>query len=120
MRSSLKERDTADSSPQHIRFYPPLQKALKKGRTQEEVDTVIQWLTGYTFDNIHQMLETDINYQQFFENAPALNERRFLIKGSICGVKLEMIEDPLMQNIRYLDKLIDELARGKSLDKILR
>ncbi len=104
-----------------LKIYPLLlQKALKKGRTQEEVDTVIQWLTGYTFDNIHQMLETNINYQQFFENAPALNERRFLIKGSICGVKLEMIEDPLMQNIRFLDKLIDELARGKSLDKILR
>ena len=105
----------------YSKIYPLLlQKALKKGRTQEEVDTVIQWLTGYTFDNIHQMLETNINYQQFFENAPALNERRFLIKGNICGVKLEMIEDPLMQNIRYLDKLIDELARGKSLDKILR
>lgn len=105
----------------YSKIYPLLlQKALKKGRTQEEVDTVIQWLTGYTFDNIHHMLETDINYQQFFENAPALNERRFLIKSSICGVKLEMIEDPLMQNIRFLDKLIDELARGKSLDKILR
>ena len=103
----------------YSKIYPLLlQKALKKGRTQEEVDTVIQWLTGYTFDNIHHMLETDINYQQFFENAPALNERRFLIKGSICGVKLEMIEDPLMQNIRFLDKLIDELARGKSLDVI--
>ena len=105
----------------YSKIYPLLlQKALKKGRTQEEVDTVIQWLTGYTFDNIHHMLETDINCQQFFENAPALNERRFLIKGSICGVKLEMIEDPLMQNIRFLDKLIDVLARGKSLDKILR
>ena len=105
----------------YSKIYPLLlQKVLKKGRTQEEVDTVIQWLTGYTFDDIHHMLETDINYQQFFENAPALNEHRFLIKGSICGVKLEMIEDPLMQNIRFLDKLIDELARGKSLDKILR
>ena len=96
----------------YSKIYPLLlQKALKKGRTQEEVDTVIQWLTGYTFDNIHQMLETNINYKQFVENAQALNERRCIIKVSICCVKLQMIEDPLMQNIRYLDKLIDELAR---------
>ena len=95
-----------------------LQKALKKGRNQEEVDTVIQWLTGYSQDQIHAMLETPIEH--FFLQAPSLNEKRFLIKGSICGVKLETIEDPMMQNMRYLDKLIDELAKGKSLDKILR
>lgn len=103
------------------KIYPLLlQKALKKGRTQEEVDTVIQWLTGYTPENIHEMIETDVDYQYFFENAPCLNERRFLIKGKICKIQLETIEDPLMQNIRYLDKLIDELAKGKRLDKILR
>ncbi|MDM8196253.1 DUF2200 domain-containing protein [Massilimicrobiota timonensis] len=97
-----------------------LQKALKKGRNQEEVDTVIQWLTGYHQEQIHAMLETSIDYEHFFLQAPCLNEKRFLIKGSICGVKLETIEDPMMQNIRYLDKLIDELAKGKNLDKILR
>ena len=97
-----------------------LQKALKKGRTQEEVNTVIQWLTGYHQDQIHEMLESPIDYEHFFLQAPCLNEKRFLIKGSICGVKLETIEDPIMKNIRYLDKIIDELAQGKSLDKVLR
>lgn len=103
------------------KIYPLLvQKAIKKGRTKDEVDEIIQWLTGYSQMEIHAMMESDINYKTFFQNAPCLNDNRFLIKGVICGVRVEDIEEPLMQNIRYLDKLIDELAKGKAIDKILR
>lgn len=103
------------------KIYPLLvQKAIKKGRTKDEVDKIIQWLTGYSQMQIKAMMDSDINYKAFFENAPCLNEFRFLIKGVICGVRVEDIEEPLMQNIRYLDKLVDELAKGKSIDKILR
>lgn len=96
------------------------QKALRKGRTAAEVITVTQWLTGYGEEDIHRMLEDGTAYGDFFRNAPAMNPNRFLIKGFICGVKLDSIEDPLMRDIRYLDKLIDELAKGKDLSKILR
>ena len=103
------------------KLYPLLvSKAQKKGRTREEVDQVTSWLTGYSPEEIAQMEQSDICYGDFFRKAPAMNPNRFLITGKICGVKVEEIEDPLMREIRYLDKLVDELARGKSLEKILR
>lgn len=95
-------------------------KALKKGRQKEEVDEIICWLTGYSHDEIDAMTENPITYAAFFENAPNMNPNRKLIKGTVCGIRVEEIEEPLMQEIRYLDKLIDELARGKAMDKILR
>ena len=103
------------------KVYPLLvNKATKKGRTVEEVNQVVEWLTGYTPESIQFSLEQDITYGEFFLNAPCLNENRKLIKGVICGVRVESIEEPLMQEIRYLDKLIDELAKGKAIEKILR
>ena len=95
-------------------------KAEKKGRTREEVDEIIRWLTGYDQLELEGMLERPVPYGDFFRDAPELNENRRLIKGVVCGVRVEDIEEPLMQEIRYLDKLIDELARGKAMDKILR
>lgn len=95
-------------------------KAEKKGRTREEVDEIIRWLTGYGRTELEGMLERPVPYGDFFRNAPKLNENRRLIRGVVCGVRVEDIEEPLMQEIRYLDKLIDELARGKAMDKILR
>ncbi len=97
-----------------------LAKAEKKGRTRDEVDRVTCWLTGYSKEQIADLLRNDISYGDFFQNAPELNPNRKQITGKICGVRVEEIEEPLMQNIRYLDKLVDELAKGKSLDKILR
>jgi len=103
------------------KVYPMLiAKAERKGRTKAEVLEVTAWLTGYATDQIESMLESDLSYGDFFRKAPALHPNRKLIKGSICGVKVELIEDPLMQEIRYLDKLVDELARGKAMEKILR
>lgn len=96
------------------------QQGPKKGRTREEVDQVTSWLTGYSPEEIAQMEQSDICYGDFFRKAPAMNPNRFLITGKICSVKVEEIEDPLMREIRYPDKLVDELARGKSLEKILR
>lgn len=95
-------------------------KAEKKGRTKFEVDEIIKWLTGYSDNDLTNILENKINFETFFNEAPQLNPSRKLIKGVVCGVRVEDIEEPTMQNIRYLDKLIDELAKGKSLDKILR
>lgn len=95
-------------------------KALRKGRTKEEVDEIIMWLTGYTEANIIDFEQRDILYGEFFQRAPQLNPERKLITGSICGIKVETIEEPLMQEIRYLDKLVDELAKGKTIDKIKR
>lgn len=103
------------------KIYPLLvSKAERKGRTREEVDTVTCWLTGYTRDSLYNMINSDITYKDFFENAPAFNRNASLITGTVCGVKLSEIKNPLMLKIRYLDKLIDELAKGKTLDKILR
>ena len=103
------------------KIYPMLiAKAERKGRTRAEVLEVTAWLTGYTYEQIEALLGSDLSYGDFFRQAPALNPNRTLIKGSICGVKVELIEDPLMQNIRYLDKLVDELAKGKAMEKILR
>ena len=95
-------------------------KAEKKGRTRQEVDEVARWLTGYSQAELEGMLERPVSYGDFFQDAPELNENRKLIKGVVCGVRIEDIEEPLMQEIRYLDKLVDELARGKAMDKILR
>ena len=103
------------------KIYPLLvQKAVRKGRTQEEVDTVISWLTGYTSEQIRSLESGSTDYRTFFEQAPKMNENRVLICGTVCGVKVETIEDPLMREIRYLDKLIDELAKGRAMEKILR
>lgn len=103
------------------RVFPLLiAKAERKGRTKGEVYEVTCWLTGYSPADLERMLEERISYGDFFRNAPRLNENRRLIKGCICGVKLETIEDPLMREIRYLDKLVDELAKGKPMEKILR
>ncbi len=97
-----------------------VQKAERKDRTKKEVDQVICWLTGYTQAGLQQQIKRENDFQTFFAQAPAMNPKRALIQGVVCGVRVQDIEDPLMQNIRYLDKLIDELAKGKALDKILR
>lgn len=103
------------------KIYPLLvSKAEKKGRTLEEVKQIISWLTGYTKEEIDQAAAGSVTYGDFFVNAPQLNPNRRQITGVVCGVRVETIEEPLMQEIRYLDKLIDELARGKAMDKILR
>lgn len=95
-------------------------KAEKKGRTKSEVDEIIRWLTGYSQEELEAQIEEKTNFERFFAEAPQLNSSRELIKGVICGVRVEDIEDPLMKEIRYMDKLIDELAKGKAMEKILR
>lgn len=95
-------------------------KAEKKGRTKEEVDEIIRWLTGYTQEALGAQLEKQVSFERFFGEAPRLNPARKLITGVICGIRVEDIQEPLMQEIRYLDKLIDELARGKAMANILR
>lgn len=95
-------------------------KAEKKGRTKAEVDEIIRWLTGYSQQELETKLEKQTNFETFFAEATHLNPLRALIKGVICGVRVEDIQEPTMQEIRYLDKLIDELANGKSMEKILR
>ena len=103
------------------KIYPLLvAKAEKKGRTKEEVDEIICWLTGYSTQEIAGAVERSVPYGDFFRNAPCLNPNRKQIKGVVCGVRVEEIEEPLMQEIRYLDKLVDELAKGKAMEKILR
>lgn len=95
-------------------------KAEKKGRTKEEVDEIIRWLTGYSQRKFEAQLKKQTDFQTFFAEAPDMNPSRTLIKGVICGVRVEDIKEPTMQEIRYLDKLIDELAKGKAMEKILR
>ena len=113
------------------RIYPLLvNKAQKKGRSQEEVDTVkvtgdgtltvTCWLTGYSPADLAGLAETGISYGDFFRQAPHLNDARLLIRGTVCGVRVEEVQDPLLREMRYLDKLIDELAKGKDMDRILR
>ena len=97
-----------------------LQKAERKNRTKAEVDQTICWLTGYNQAGLQRQIKQGNDFETFFAQAPALNPNRSLIKGVVCGVRVEDIADPLLQNIRYLDKLIDELAKGKALEKILR
>jgi hypothetical protein len=103
------------------RVYPEyVAKAEKKGRTKTEVNEIIRWLTGYSQEELEAQLEKQTDIETFIAEAPQLNPARALIKGVICGVRVEEIEDPIMQAIRYLDKLIDELAKGKAMEKILR
>lgn len=97
-----------------------VQKAERKQRTQQEVDRIIFWLTGYSPEELARQIEREVDFATFFAEAPALNPGVALIKGVVCGVRVEEVEDPLMRKIRYLDKLIDELAKGKKMDKILR
>jgi hypothetical protein len=97
-----------------------LKKIEKKGRSQAELDEVICWLTGYMQSQLQGQLEDNVDFETFFDQAPRMNPARKAIKGVICGVRVEEIEEPLMQEIRYLDKLVDELAKGKSMDEILR
>ena len=95
-------------------------KAEKKGRTKADVDEIIRWLTGYDGSELEALLKNRTDFQTFFAEAPRLNPSRALIKGVVCGIRVENIEEPLMREIRYLDKLIDELAKGKAMEKILR
>ncbi len=112
MRDNMARKSVYDMK--FSKIYPLLvQKAEKKGRTKAEVDEVITWLTGYT-----QFEGLDVTYGEFFENAPAINPNAALIKGTVCGVRVEEIEDPLMQKMRWLDKLVDDLAKGKPMEKI--
>lgn len=97
-----------------------VQKAERKGRTKGDVDQIICWLTGYGQTALEQQIDQHSDFKTFFANAPRLHPHSALIKGVVCGVRVEHVEDPLMQKIRYLDKLIDELAKGKAMEKILR
>lgn len=114
--------------PQHQIFamkfakvYPMyVQKAERKNRTKEEVDQIICWLTGYNKEGLKKQIDKESDFETFFAQAPAFNPNRSLIKGVVCGVRVEEIKDPLMRKLRYLDKLIDELAKGKAIEKILR
>jgi len=102
------------------KIYPMyVQKAERKGRTKDEVDEVIRWLTGYSQAQLQQQIDTGNDLETFFAQA-SMNPRSELIKGVVCGIRVEDVDDPLMQKIRYLDKLVDELAKGKTMEKILR
>ena len=103
------------------KVYPMyLQKAERKGRSKEEVDQVICWLTGYNAAGLAKQVAAQTDFEGFFAQAPAMHPNAPLIKGVVCGIRVEDIEDPLMQKIRYLDKLVDELAKGKAMEKVLR
>lgn len=103
------------------KVYPMyVQKAEHKGRTREEVDKIICWLTGFTRFELQEQIRRENDFETFFDQAPALNPNSSLIKGLVCGVRVEEVENPLMRNIRYLDKLVDELAKGRAMEKILR
>lgn len=119
----------ADSEKSRQRIYAmsfamvyPLyvQKAERKGRTKDEVDQIIRWLTGYTRAGLQKQIDREHNFETFFAQAPAMHPNAALIKGVVCGIRVEDIEDPVVQKVRYLDKLIDELAKGKAMAKILR
>lgn len=97
-----------------------IQKAEKKGRTKKEVDEILLWLTGHSQESLEAEIAAKTNFEDFFARAPRLNPARELITGTVCGVRVETIEEPLMRELRYMDKLIDELARGRKLEKILR
>jgi hypothetical protein len=103
------------------KVYPAyIAKAQRKGRTKEEVDEIIRWLTGYSQKEFESQLEQQSTFEDFFAHAPHMNPARTLITGVICGIRVEEIKEPLMREVRYLDKLIDELAKGKAMEKILR
>ena len=106
---------------QFAKVYPLyVQKAERKNRTKDEVDQIIFWLTGYDQEGLQRQIDQGNSFEAFFAQAPAMNPNTSLITGVVCGVRVEDVEDPLLRKIRYLDKLIDELARGKAMDKILR
>ena len=106
---------------QFSKVYPAIvKKAERKEKTREEVDTLASWLTGYTADDIQYAMDNEVTYGEFFRNAPKMNENAHLIKGVVCGVRVEDIEDEIIQRMRYLDKMVDELYKGKSIKKILR
>ena len=115
-------------TPRHRIFTMPfakvyplyVQKAERKNRTKEEVDVVIRWLTGYDEAGLRRQIERGADFETFFAEAPAIHPNSALIKGVVCGIRVEEVEDPLMQRIRLLDKLVDELARGKKMESILR
>lgn len=103
------------------RVYPLyVQKVERKGRTKDEVDRVIGWLTGYDADALTRQLAANVDFEQFFDQAPAFHPNASLVKGVVCGVRVEEVADPLMRKIRILDKLVDELAKGRAIDKVLR
>ena len=103
------------------KVYPMyVQKAERKGRTKDEVDEIVCWLTGYDRQGLTQQIERETDFETFFGQAPRLHPNRSLITGVVCGVRVEDVDDPLMRKVRYLDKLIDELAKGKAMEKILR
>ena len=121
MVSTSKEKKARIFTISFASVYPLyVQKAEKKGRTQEEVDEIIKWLTGYDRKKLERAISAKVDLETFFAQAPRLNPNANLIKGVVCGVRVEAITDPLMQKIRYLDKLIDELAKGKKMASILR
>lgn len=97
-----------------------VQKAERKGRTKEQVNEIICWLTGYSSSELGEHIKQNSDFEKFFAQAPAMNPNASIIKGVVCGVRVEEVEDPLMRNIRYLDKLVDELAKGRAMEKILR
>ena len=104
-----------------ISVYPHyLAKIERKGRDKNELDTIICWLTGYSQPELNSALESSVDFKTFFAHAPKMNSARSLITGTICGIRVEEIKEPLMQEIRYLDKLVDELSKGKAMEKILR
>lgn len=109
------------SAMKFAKVYPLyVQKARRKNRTREEVDQIICWLTGYDRTGLQRQIDQENDFETFFAESPAIHPNSSLIKGVVCGVRVEEIEDPLMRNVRYLDKLIDELAQGKAMEKILR
>jgi hypothetical protein len=108
------------STPFSVVYPLYVKKAQRKGRTQEELDRVICWLTGYDQAGLLRQIEQDTDFETFFAQAPAMHPNSALIKGVVCGVRVEEVEDPLMQKIRQLDKLVDELAKGKAMEKVLR
>jgi len=121
MQKEVRMKNTKIFGMSFASVYPLyIQKVERKGRTKEEVDTIIFWLTGYDEATLQQQLDDKVDFKSFFEQAPRLNPNVSLITGVICGYRVEEIEDKLMQKIRYLDKLIDELAKGKAMEKILR
>jgi hypothetical protein len=117
----MKEHNPRIYSMTLAAVYPMyVQKAERKGRTKVEVDEIIRWLTGHTQKSLDKELEKRTTFEAFFATAPKMNPNRSLITGVVCGVRVETIEEPLMRELRYLDKLIDELAKGKAMEKILR
>ena len=118
MTTSATDRIRATSVASVYKHY--VAKVERKGRTRAEVDEVIRWLTGYSQDQLDALLADGTTFQDFFDHAPAMNPHRFLITGTICGHRVEMIEDPFLRKVRHLDKLVDEVAKGKAMEKVLR